>query len=254
MIYGDDPDNTVPNQSAVIQSGNLYVYCSANPIKYKDTNGQWIHLAIGAAIGGVIGAASTAISLVIENKMNANDPSYIPHSTTSIVCQSIVSFATGDASGLLSSIGIPGGMAIVADATFGAIEGAANTLIDEIERANSLNKDVEVGELIGKTVVKGIEGACINAVFSCMSDPTDGKLDQLYDNYKTKKLKMKTSTNPRAKINFEQSSASIKYKGAIEKFSKETTIDGLVNTVANQVVTKCVDMFIPEEQERDYEK
>ena len=39
MIYGDAPDNTVPDQSAIIQSGNLYVYCGNNPVVRKDSIG-----------------------------------------------------------------------------------------------------------------------------------------------------------------------------------------------------------------------
>ncbi len=32
MIYGDNTENTVPDVAAILQSGNLYVYCGGNPI------------------------------------------------------------------------------------------------------------------------------------------------------------------------------------------------------------------------------
>ena len=40
MIYGDDPDNTVPDQNAIKQSGNLYVYCGNNPVVFVDLTGN----------------------------------------------------------------------------------------------------------------------------------------------------------------------------------------------------------------------
>lgn len=36
------------------QSFNRYSYCWNNPLRYVDENGEWIHIVIGAAIGGTI--------------------------------------------------------------------------------------------------------------------------------------------------------------------------------------------------------
>ncbi len=69
-IYGDTPVKTssaddctslYPNINAIKQSSNQYVYCVNNPIAYKDTNGKWIHLAIGALAGGLLSGISNAI-------------------------------------------------------------------------------------------------------------------------------------------------------------------------------------------------
>ena len=38
-IYGDDPENEVPNNSAIVQSSNLYVYGLNNPNHYSDSSG-----------------------------------------------------------------------------------------------------------------------------------------------------------------------------------------------------------------------
>lgn len=35
------------------QNFNRYSYCLNNPLKYTDPDGEWIHLLIGAVIGGV---------------------------------------------------------------------------------------------------------------------------------------------------------------------------------------------------------
>lgn len=36
------------------QSFNRYSYCWNNPLRYVDENGEWVHLVIGAVIGGTI--------------------------------------------------------------------------------------------------------------------------------------------------------------------------------------------------------
>ena len=41
---------------------NAYHYGGNNPVKYKDDEGEWIHIAIGAAIGGIVGGAVSVIS------------------------------------------------------------------------------------------------------------------------------------------------------------------------------------------------
>lgn len=48
--YVQDPYNT--------QNFNRYGYCWNNPLKYSDPNGEWIHLVIGAVVGGVFNWAS----------------------------------------------------------------------------------------------------------------------------------------------------------------------------------------------------
>jgi hypothetical protein len=50
------PDNYVqmPDFS---QNFNRYSYCWNNPLKYNDPDGEWIHILVGAIIGGVINTA-----------------------------------------------------------------------------------------------------------------------------------------------------------------------------------------------------
>lgn len=47
MIYGEDPENTVPDITAIMQSSNLSAFCMNNPIMYKDPNGLSVWLVHG---------------------------------------------------------------------------------------------------------------------------------------------------------------------------------------------------------------
>ncbi len=46
------PDNYVQDPSNT-QNFNRYGYCWNNPLKFSDPSGEWIHLVIGAVVGGV---------------------------------------------------------------------------------------------------------------------------------------------------------------------------------------------------------
>ena len=74
-IYGDNPQKIneredklglktysyAPQITAVMQSGNLYVYCGNSPTSYTDPNGsEWYHWLIG---GLIVAAATTASTI-----------------------------------------------------------------------------------------------------------------------------------------------------------------------------------------------
>ena len=41
---------------------NLFAYCDNNPVVRTDEDGEFWHLVVGGAIGGIIGAISSAAS------------------------------------------------------------------------------------------------------------------------------------------------------------------------------------------------
>lgn len=84
MIYGDNPQKIneredalglktytyVPQVAAVMQAGNLYVYCTNNPLTFVDKNGQWT-FALGADFAAAFGIRiATGTQIVIDNKGN----------------------------------------------------------------------------------------------------------------------------------------------------------------------------------------
>ena len=81
MVYGDNPVKwnerrsdekdplglneytLLPDANAMRQSANLYAYALNNPTMYADPSGKiiWLTIAIGAAIGGVVGGGANII-------------------------------------------------------------------------------------------------------------------------------------------------------------------------------------------------
>lgn len=80
MIYGDNPQKIneredklglktysyAPQISAVVQSGNLYVYAVGNPVMYADEDGEMAKL-VKAAIHGLIDGVIAAMTSDAEN-------------------------------------------------------------------------------------------------------------------------------------------------------------------------------------------
>ena len=93
-----DPYVQAPDMT---QNFNRYSYCMNNPLKYKDENGEFIHLIVGAVIGGVVN--------VIANAKNISN-----------IWQGLGYFGVGAAAGALSA-GVGAGINVaMAGGTFGA--------------------------------------------------------------------------------------------------------------------------------------
>ena len=59
-INADDASNLGANSD--FASVNLFAYCGNNPVIRADDGGEFWHIVVGAAIGGIIGAVSAAVS------------------------------------------------------------------------------------------------------------------------------------------------------------------------------------------------
>ena len=167
-----DPYVQIPNFT---QNFNRYSYCLNNPLIYKDENGEWIHLLIGAIIGGAVNWATHGF------KFNAKGLGYFAvgavagalgagigagiSSALPIMGNTAGGFAAGfwgtsaattATSSFVSGALIGGG----AGASSGFVSGIGNGLIDD----NNFGIALRQGALYG--IGGAISGALIGGVLS----------------------------------------------------------------------------------------
>ena len=97
---------------------NLYTYCCNNPVLYVDPSGHWIHLAIGAAIGGLVAATVSVVGQLIENKGDFSKIDGVKVLTATVA---------GAVSGLVASTGV----GLVGQIAINAGLSAANSFADQ---------------------------------------------------------------------------------------------------------------------------
>jgi RHS repeat-associated protein len=148
MIYGDNPItvnahnesilNTgayIPDNFAILQSGNLYVYCMNNPLMYEDENGEMTFLAT-MAIGGGIGVAFQ----IGNNLMSGND-------WYQGVCTAMLA---GCVSGALATVPIPGLNAVSSAIIMGGAGNVTGNIIrGDIDSFQDVIASFGVGAIAG---------------------------------------------------------------------------------------------------------
>lgn len=132
------PDNYVqePENS---QNFNRYSYCLNNPLKYTDPTGEWIHIAIGALIGGCAN--------LIANWDNCDGIwQYVTAFSTGAISGGFVAATAGSGASAISLIGVSAGT--------GAVTSSTNSIIAQTgENFKGLN-NVNWG-IVGKSAVIG---------------------------------------------------------------------------------------------------
>jgi hypothetical protein len=116
------------------QNFNRYSYCLNNPLHYTDPDGEWIHIAVGALIGGIMNVAT-----------NWKDIDGF--------WQGMASFGAGAASGALTA-----GLGPLGAVAGGAITGATNSLISQTGNNFSGINNVNWGQVGLNAGVGGIAG------------------------------------------------------------------------------------------------
>ena len=133
-----------PSTGQGLTGNNMFAYCGNNPVSRGDEGGEFWNIVIGAAVGAVVSAATTAIQSYVE--------------TGSVdVGKTIISGLVGAASGAIAATGL--GMITQAAITAGvAFAGdVATQMICEDKSWNEVNKlkAVHNGLLAGATSVIG---------------------------------------------------------------------------------------------------
>ena len=159
------------------QNFNRYSYCLNNPLKYTDPSGEFWHIVIGAAIGGVVNWLSHGC------KFNAKGLGYfgvglVAGAASAATCGGISSamagtgFAagfTGSATAATATTSFISGVAIggAGGAISGSVTGFGNTLLD----GGSL------GQAIGQLHLQSLAGAVSGAVVGGVAGGIDAYLD-----------------------------------------------------------------------------
>ncbi len=204
MIYGDNPQKInerqdrlgltsysyAPQISAIVQSGNLYVYCVNNPITYSDTNGEWIHIVIGALVG-------------------AGVSTFFSYFTGSRDAKSLLTSAVGGAlSGGLAASGVGLLGQVVGNAV---IAGASNIISQSPESINDLEPESLLVNIAAGIVggLRGGSGANTNHYLSSLSNQFIKRFTNSFRRFSGKALVNELS---KALIYFWKSSKKINVK------------------------------------------
>ena len=141
FINADDTSMIAANGD--FASYNLYAYCGNNPVARHDDGGEFWHIAVGAFVGGLIGATTKLISNWVNSEKNIWDGV-------------VMAAVTGAASGALAATGV----GLVGQIAGGAaISMAGNAIQQGIDISQGEQESFNVKDMIFDGVVGGIAGA-----------------------------------------------------------------------------------------------
>ncbi|TPG35401.1 FG-GAP-like repeat-containing protein [Flavobacterium pectinovorum] len=212
------PDNFVQDPFNT-QNYNRYGYCWNNPLRYNDASGEWVHIVIGAVIGGVINWGVHGFRMDMEG---------------------LKAFGIGAGAGALgaatggAAFGLAGGASAGAGgALAGAFSGGIGTLSsslflsfgnhaafgDPLMSGKDMIKGVAFGMLTGG-VINGVTalaygktfwtGATIKVAVQPITLPQTAGLAELdnANNIKTGDYKISSSTEPTTAATFQNNTAT----------------------------------------------
>lgn len=142
--------DSFPAFYAVPQSFNRYTYVLNNPNRYRDPDGKWVHILVGAAIGAVVNTAIKAGSNYINDRP-------LTEGLVGAAASGAVTGAIGAATG---------GATLLAKPAINAASSAVGKVVE-----NGVNNLVE-GRPLTDNIFEGItaESVAFDAVFGTVAD------------------------------------------------------------------------------------
>ncbi|KAF5049258.1 hypothetical protein DSECCO2_441570 [anaerobic digester metagenome] len=142
------------------QNFNRYSYCLNNPLVYTDPDGEWIHIAIGAVVGGVINLGIKAY----QGKINSWGDGFAAFGIGAVA--GAVGAATGGVAYIAAGGGAAGAGGFLAGAAGGIFGSAASMPIqsmgnsmyfgDPMMTGKQYLMGIAIGGLVGGTINGGI--------------------------------------------------------------------------------------------------
>ena len=135
-------------------STNMFAYCENNPVMGVDPTGEWVHLAIGAAIGAAVNVATSYI-----NHRIAGEKYTLEEATIDAI--------SGAASGALAASGVGLLGQVVSNGTISGITYMARCDVTKTKMSTSeLMKSIAVGAVSGFIGGKGADGNRLIGVYN----------------------------------------------------------------------------------------
>ena len=140
-----------------ILSSNMFAYCENNPVMGVDPTGEWVHLAIGAAIGAAVNVATSYINHRIAGEK------YTKYTLEEATIDAI----SGAASGALAASGVGLLGQVVSNGTISGITYMARCDVTKTKMSTSeLMKSIAVGAVSGFIGGKGADGNRLIGVYN----------------------------------------------------------------------------------------
>ena len=138
-------------------STNMFAYCENNPVMGSDPTGEWVHLAIGAAIGAAVNVATSYINHRIAGEK------YTKYTLEEATIDAI----SGAASGALAASGVGLLGQVVSNGTISGITYMARCDVTKTKMSTSeLMKSIAVGAVSGFIGGKGADGNRLIGVYN----------------------------------------------------------------------------------------